>query len=224
MMYRINWSDFLEELNLTQRDVQAMLSILIAIFAGTMLIALAIYLLHAVGVYKMAKSAGVENAWLAFIPIVNVLPFGQIAEKYVKRDGTKSAKFGVILLVLQLVGSALAFLMLFFCFRGIASMIGTVINAADPAQITPEEILSPLIPVFLLYMPCIGLALALTIVRYVALWRIFCIFDYSNATLFTVLCVLFGGLLEAIFLFVLRNRQPVFDYRERLNLFTQNIG
>ena len=62
-------------------------------------------------------------------------------------------------------------------------------------------------------------AFVYTVLHYVAFWRIVASFDNSNATLYTVLSVFFS-FLDPIFLFIIRNKQPVFDPRERFAAFT----
>lgn len=42
-------------------------------------IMLVLYLLHAFGLYRMAQNKGIENAWLAFIPILDLYIMGKIA-------------------------------------------------------------------------------------------------------------------------------------------------
>ena len=54
------------------------------------------------------------------------------------------------------------------------------------------------------------------VIYYVALWRIFAIFDYNNATLYLVLSV-FITILCPIFIFALRKKEPKIYPQQRMN-------
>lgn len=180
-------------------------------------ISLTLYILRAIGVYNMAKNTEIKNPVLAFIPIANCFTFGKLAEKYKKKNGTESAKFGVILLVFNIL--SIVFTVLFFVFFAVSAT--KILGFADQAvkngtEMTIEMFSSIVVPA-VLYVALIGLLLAFNIIRYVALWRVFAFFDYNNATAFTIFSVLFS-FLDPIFLFILRNKQPMQNY----DFFTQN--
>ena len=48
---------------------------------GAILISLVIFLFFGYCMYKLFQKAGVENAWMGFIPILNYIPMLQIAKK-----------------------------------------------------------------------------------------------------------------------------------------------
>ena len=73
-----------------------------------------------------------------------------------------------------------------------------------------------IIPTVLFCLVGSGLSVAFTVIYYVALWRIFALYNYKNATLFLVLSI-FISCLYPIFLFVLRNKEPNFTNEQRLN-------
>ncbi|MBQ7726778.1 MAG: hypothetical protein IJT66_06510 [Clostridia bacterium] len=191
------------------------------------LVALVLYLLRAFGVYKMAKTAGVNLPGLAFVPIINNWTFGAVAQKYVKRDGSRSAKFSVILLVLRIASMVLSVALCAAAVVAIVRFIAFVTPTVGGTVPVPGEIPVPPADAFTVFIPTVFLSfltsavgLAFSITHYVALWRICNAFDYGNGTLFTVLSVFFN-FLEPIFLFLLRNKQPNFDYRAQMNQFYQ---
>lgn len=47
------------------------------------LIAIAVYVITAIGLYKIGARNGVKNSWLAFIPILQYYVVGSICEEYV---------------------------------------------------------------------------------------------------------------------------------------------
>ncbi len=174
-------------------------------------VSIAMYLLQAFGIYTMGKNMGFKHPWLSFIPYANVYAFGKVAETYVKPDGRPSAKFSKILLTLEIVLAAIAVLMF------VVLVVVLVANAASLDEPTTEAVLSIVIPILLFYLAIIGVAIAYSIVFYIALWRIFALYDFKNATLYLVLSI-FISFLSPIFLFILRKKIPKFTLDQRLNL------
>lgn len=177
-------------------------------------ISIAMYLLQAFGIYRMAKNMGFPNAWLAFIPIANNYTFGKVAETYIKPDGRPSARFSKILLTLQIILFVLLTLfVVFIVILVIFEYSGTYIMSGDAQALT---ISAMVIPFILVYLGIVGVSIAFSVVYYVALWRIFALYNYKNATLFLVLSI-FISFLYPIFIFVLRNKQPMFTMEQRVN-------
>lgn len=211
-------------------EIAPFLAALIFIYFGIVLIcavvSFVIYFLNAIGLYEMSSSLGLKNPWYSFIPFLNSFAIGRIAEKYQKKNGAKSAKFSVILLTLDIIMTVLAVIMLF-------SLVSTVIGAASFAagyladvtssvSIGAYNIMSILWLVFsaLLFL---GVATAYIVIYYVAFWRTCAVFDYKNASLYTVLSVFFN-FLAPIFLFVIRKNKPFAGYRERIERGIDNFS
>lgn len=205
-----------EEAGFTEGDLMVFASIMFIYFAFIVIIALAMYLLEAVGLYGMAKSSGIGKPWRGFVPFANTFLFGKIAERYVKKDGKRSAKFGGLLLAFEI-------LTLFFAFVTMTFVIGMIIvlaTAENDSELA-YSILAPMVAMLISCFLLMGATIAYAVIYYVALWRIFTAFDYNNATVYFVLSILFS-FLGPIFLFVLRNKQPVFDQREHFNYLYNN--
>lgn len=205
-----------EEAGFTEGDLMVFASIMFIYFAFIVIIALAMYLLEAVGLYGMAKSSGFSSPWRSFIPFANTFLFGKIAEKYQRRDGKRSAKFGGLLLAFEI-------LTLIFSIATMAlviSMISVLATSYNDSELN-ASIVVPMIAMLACCFVLIGVLIAYVVIYYVALWRIFTAFDYNNATVYFVLSILFS-FLGPIFLFVLRNKQPVFDQREHFNYLYNN--
>lgn len=205
-----------EEAGFTEGDLMVFASIMFIYFAFIVIIALAMYLLEAVGLYGMAKSSGIGRPWRGFVPFANTFLFGKIAERYVKKDGKRSAKFGGLLLAFEI-------LTLIFSIATMAFVIGMifVLATAENDSELAYSILAPMVAMLISCFLLMGVAIAYVVIYYVALWRIFTAFDYNNATVYFVLSILFS-FLGPIFLFVLRNKQPVFDPREHFNYLYNN--
>ncbi|MBR7131933.1 MAG: hypothetical protein IKD04_00210 [Clostridia bacterium] len=174
-------------------------------FSG--IVGLILYILRAFGIYDMSKTLGVKGSVLAFIPVLNVLTFGRVAQKYQKKNGTKSAKLGAWLLILYILVRILLAVFILLSIFAVSQIIANVENAVSADSAVTFEMFSSLIPVIAVYFVALALAVVYEVVYYVSLWRIFAIFTRDNATTFTVLSVLFG-FLAPIFLFIHRKNAP----------------
>ena len=175
------------------------LLILLGVFLFFVLIlAVVTIIFQGIGIMKMHEKLGLKGGWMAFVPLLNSYALGKVAEQYIKQDGKKSAKFSVILLVGNIINMGFA----------MCSGFLSGISGATGSLGLSNEILT----VFSL----INLALSLiylaytfiyTVVVYVALWRVFAIFNNQSATLFLVLS-LFIGFVQPFLIFAIRNNEP----------------
>ena len=211
--------DYLTELGLPEEAVSFFLTFFIGAIAVSAVIGIAIYLLESISVYKMAKSAEIKNPWLAFIPVANDWVFGTLAEKYKKKNGTKSARFGIILPVLEGIVFIESIALTIFTVISIKEITGYALDAVNTStEMAPEQFMS-LIPVIILYFALMAVAIAYAVVFFIALWRVYSSFDKSNATLYIVLSVIFT-ISVPIILFIIRNRKPEFDPHNNVPYFS----
>lgn len=202
--------DRLAELGLPEEAVSFFLTFFIGVFAVSAAIGIVFYLLEAIGVYKMAKSAEIKNPWLAFIPVADGWVFGTLAEKYKKKNGTKSARFGIILPVLEGIVLIESIALIVFSIISVSKITGYALDAVNTsAEMSPEQFMS-LIPVIILYFALMAVLIAYAVVFFIALWRVYSSFDKSNATLYIVLSIIFT-ISVPIIIFIIRNRKPEFD-------------
>lgn len=211
--------DYLTELGLPEEAVSFFFTFFIGAIAVSAVIGIAIYLLESISVYKMAKSAKIKNPWLAFIPVANDWVFGTLAEKYKKKNGTKSARFGIILPVLEGIVLIETIALTIFTVISIKEITGYALDAVNTSsEMAPEQFMS-LIPVIILYFALMAVAIAYAVVFFIALWRVYSSFDKSNATLYIVLSVIFT-ISVPIILFIIRNRKPEFDPHNNVPYFS----
>lgn len=211
--------DFLTELGLPEEAVSFFFTFFIGAIVVSAVIGIAIYLLESISVYKMAKSAEIKNPWLAFIPVANDWVFGTLAEKYKKKNGTKSARFSIILPVLEGIVLIETIALTIFTVISVKEITGYALDAVNTsAEMAPEQFMS-LIPVIILYFALMAVAIAYAVVFFIALWRVYYSFDKSNATLYIVLSVIFT-ISVPIILFIIRNRKPEFDPHNNVPYFS----
>lgn len=169
--------------------------ILLLVFLFAFLVLAVIF--QGIGIMKMHQNLGLKHGWFAFIPVFNIYAFGKVAEQYVKSDGSKSAKFSKILLIGQIINLILASSLFF-------SLITTIgdVNGFSTSVMT-TILLSSLVVSFLQ----LGIGIALSVVLYVAMWRMFAIFS-QNPTLNLILCI-FISFVQPFIIFAIRNNEPM---------------
>ncbi len=204
---------FLKELGVYNGEFSVFLNGMLIYFGIMLAFALVLYILKAVGVYKMAKTAEIKNAGLAFVPVINVLIFGKLGDKFLKRNGKKRKKLSVSLLVLNIITLLASIALIGFSVNSVIQIITNANNAVIENKEMTAEMFSSLITVVICYVLLVTSALTLAILRYITLWRIYSAFAYTNSTVYTVLSVLIS-FCEPIFIFVLRNKIPSFDVRD----------
>ena len=167
------------------------LIILLAFLFLTLAFAVVTVIFQGIGIMKMHEKLGLKHGWMAFVPFLNAYAIGKVAEQYVKADGRKSAKFSVILLVIQ------------FASIGIGFIFGLIMGFS--------QFLFPMEAYMIIQLICYAfvyiISFGLSIVSYVALWRVFAIFSNKNATLYLVLSI-FVSVVHPFLIFAIRNHEP----------------
>ena len=169
----------------------------------TGLFRIAAYVLTSMAIYTVAHRRGLNNPWLAWVPIINWWLLGSLSDQYqyvVKGKNTSRRKWLLVLNILKnllvagffvyaiaIVGSALK--------NGPFGMFGR--GAAD--------LLAPVLTLLSFALPFVSVVIALCIIRYIALYDVYRSLDPSNAVLYLVLSILFSPT-EPFFLFFNREK------------------
>ncbi len=170
---------------------------------------IACYIFNGVGICKMMKNLKLKNGWMAFFPFLANYAFGKVAEQYIKKDGKKSAKFSVILLVVSIVYAFLSLVV------SVISFFSGFISGLSGS----DEAAGIMFIVTILFSAFVTVCTwALLAIQYVALWRVFAIFANKRATLYTVLSIFLP--LSPFFIFASRNKTPVCVEQTTDNEFT----
>lgn len=161
-----------------------LLTSLVALAVGA-----AIYIFSAFGLYRMAQNLGLPSPWMAFVPVASSYLLGLIAEK--DSMGKRTLKYSWILLITQIVS--------FFFSTG-------YYFALLAFRLTGSFLMAVMF--FLAYGM---LSIVACIFYYIALYRVYKLYDPDNAPIFIILSILFS-ISVPILMFVLRNRQPIINY------------
>ncbi len=168
------------------------------------LLGIAGYVLTALALYTISQRRGIHKPWLAWIPVVNCWLLGSLSDQYqyvVKGVNKSKRKFLLGLSIAQLVLGLLVGVMTVVMI--VKAIFGIADSASEEAII--DAILGPVFSVLGLSIPMLAVAIAYTIIRYMALYDLYKSLDPSNCVLFLVLSILFG-VTEPFFLFFNREK------------------
>ena len=160
------------------------------------------YVLTALALYTIAKRRGLNNPWMAWIPVANLWLLGSISDqyRYVARGEVKSKR--KVLLVLDIL---LILVLIGFFATFVAFIVQAVIQSMSHSYGTNEEMIRPLIAMLALLLPMAGLSIAMSVVQYMALYDVYASCDPNNKVLYLVLSI-FISLAQPIILMILRDK------------------
>ena len=136
-------------------------------------------------------------------------------QKYEKRDGKKPAKFSFWLIALTVISIIALIGILVSVIIAMSSLATDANTAIEQNSLLEYESFLSFIPVVVAYLVTAAAQIAFNIFYYIALWRIFAIYDNKNATVYLVLSI-FVSILVPIFIFMLRNKEPKLTYAQRM--------
>lgn len=165
------------------------------------LFGIAAYILTALAMYTVSCRRGLKKPWLAWIPVLNCWLLGSISDQYqyvVKGENKNKRKW---LLSLNIVK---AVLISSVTVLGIVTACGIIFSINDAEMM--RAINGPLMAILGLALPLAAAAIALCVIRYMALYDVYRSLDPGNAVLYLVLSILFRPT-EPFFLFFNREKE-----------------
>lgn len=178
-----------------------LIAYLIAIFISLAL-SFTMYLLQAIGLYKMGMTLEHKNPWLAFIPLANLYALGKVAET--KTDDKKPLRYSRLLIFFNLLACAVSISWLVYI------VVLAVKANTDSAYVILYGNVFASMGLLLIY----ALSITYAIFCYIALYRIYKLFAPENATTYLLLSIFFGNIAQPIIFFCLRNKAPVLGWSE----------
>lgn len=139
------------------------------------------YIFMSLGLYTMAKNRGLDNAWLAWIPIASGYIEGKLIYDKIAVGSYRIGYASILLIVSSFVAS-----------------FGATLTSNENG-----------------FLAFLGLLISIIVAVYsiMVMYRLYKLYKPESAVLFTVLSIIFPGLLYAILVFVIRNNQPL-EYLE----------
>ena len=187
-------------------DEDLTLGILSGLLTGipSLLLGIASYVLTALALYVIARRRGLNKPWLAWIPVVNCWILGSLSDQYhyvVKGENKCKRK---VLLILNLINAVIGLMITILGTVLLVQIISGAAHGAGSAAMM-EMVMGPLVGMMGLCLPLVGVAIAILIIRYMALYDLYKSMDPSNCVLFLVLSILVS-VTEPFFLFFNRNK------------------
>lgn len=185
---------------MNELNMETFFSIWLSIMGFAMIIGVVFYVLESLGLYTVAKRRGINNPWLAWIPVgCNLWILGQIGDRDNMARTGKDSKLRVWMLSLYLAMPALSVIIF-----SVAFAMGFAAASADGA-VGSATAAGLVVAVLLLYLLFFAVTITLSVMMYVAYYRYFRSCNPQNAALYLVLGIIFGFLMP-IFVFVCRNQ------------------
>ena len=165
---------------------------------------IAAYVLRALGFYTIAKRRGINHPWMSWVPVLDLWVLGCISDqyRYVVKGQNKSKRKWLLGLNIAL---AVVYIV-FFVFFGIMmfEVISGSISGLDESMLL-EELMGSMIGMLAATLPMMGLAIAVAVVRYIAMYDLYTSCSPQNNVLFLVLSIFFT-VAEPFFVFFLRKK------------------
>lgn len=179
--------------------------ILLIVWFLAMGFSLVMYVLNAVGLYRVAKRRGIHHAWLAWVPIGSNWLLGSISDhyQYVAKQKVTSKRKILLILNLCLIGC------LFVLAGGVIAIVlsaGSNMNAS---------VVLGVVLLLIAYLGMMGLAIAITVFCYIAYYDLFRSCKPGNAVLFLVLSILFNVTLAFFVFFSSKSDEGMPERRPR---------
>ncbi len=185
----------------------AFLGVFLALYVIIIAIALAAslttYILNSIGLMTIAKNRGIKNPWMAWIPFASSYLFGVVSDDINRYKG-KQTKHSKILLGLEIASIVCIFVGYLFCFGLVVTGIMAESNGAAPSPAI-LGVLGGCLVILLTIVP----AIIYTVFYYIALYNILQTYAPNYAILVLLLSLLVFAPLASIYLFVIRNKQPI---------------
>lgn len=169
------------------------------------------YVLNAVGLYRIANRRGIHHAWLAWVPVGCNWLLGSISDHYQYVAKQKVTSKRKILLILSLVLAAVSFLMM----GGVAAIVVASGSTGENLAFSLAIALT-----LIAYLAMMGLAIAVTVFCYMAYYDLFRSCKPNNAILFLVLSIFINVTLP-FFVFICGNSDEGMPERRPKNPASQ---
>ena len=172
---------------------------------------IAVYILQGLGYMRICKKVGVDKGWMAFVPVANLYLMGQIAEKsdrvaYPEKEPRKWSRLLLGLSIGTLAASAVMS----------AFMVVIAVIVALPGNENVGWMM--LVGMIAFYVVVVALGIALSVVEYMAIYRIYRIMAGKSAVWMLLLSI-FVSVAGTVLIVMLgfSSRYPVKPVDEPIN-------
>lgn len=174
------------------------------------IVSVVLFIVLGFALYSMSKKLKLSKPWISFIPFAQVFNLGRIAEKYIKPNGKKNSRYSMILLILSILEIALFICFFIFFFFAVYTSFNEINKAIENDIPLTIGMFSSFIPCIVIWFINITISIIYTVYYYIALWRIYYIFNQNVADIYLVISIFFS-FLAPIFAIVISRNIPYFE-------------
>ena len=180
---------------------------------------IAAYVLRALGVYSIAKRRGINHPWMSWVPVLDLWVLGCISDQYqyVVNGKVKNKRKWMLGLNIALAVLYIAFFV--FCGVAVFSAVSGITGSMGTEKLV-AALMGPAVGLLLGLIPLVGIAIALMVIRYIALYDLYTSCTPQNNVLFLVLSIFFS-VTEPFFLFFIRTKDEGMPPRRQQPQFEQ---
>ena len=179
----------------------------------TGLFGIAAYILTAVAIYTISRRRGLKKPWLAWVPVINCWLLGSLSDQYqyvVKGENKSKRKWLLVLNIAQ------------FIFTSVVVVLAIIVISMMIIGRRADHWMGFGMSILGLAVPMAAVAIALCVIRYMALYDVYRSLDPANAVLYLVLSILFSPT-EPFFLFFNRDKDQGMPPRKRQPVYEQPV-
>ena len=165
---------------------------------------IAAYVLRALGLYTIAKRRGINHPWMGWVPVMDLWVLGCISDQYqyvVKGKDKNKRKW---LLGLNIALAVVYIVFFVFCGIAVAGVVTGTTGGLQEEQLL-TALMGPAAGLAICLIPLVIIAIACTVIRYVAFYDLYTSCNPQNNELFLVLSIFFS-VTEPFFVFFIRNK------------------
>ena len=165
---------------------------------------IAAYVLRAAGFYSIAKRRGINHPWMSWVPVLDLWVLGCISDQYqyVVKGKNKNKRKWLLGLNIALAVVYVVFFVIFGVM--IVNAIATTAGGAGEDALV-EAILGSAVAMLICLIPMMVIAIAVMVVRYIAMYDLYTSCSPQNNVLFLVLSIFFS-VTEPFFIFFNRKK------------------
>lgn len=166
--------------------------------------AIASYVLRSLGFYTIAKRRGINHPWMSWVPVLNSWVLGCISDQYqyVVKGKTRNKRKWLLGLNIAMWVVYVAYFVLLGVL--IASTIAGFAPGMGEARLV-EAMMGKIFGMLAGFLIWIGIAIAVAVIRYIAMYDLYTSCTPENNVLFLVLSIVFN-VTEPFFVFFIRKK------------------
>ncbi len=166
------------------------------------LFGIAAYVLRALGLYTISKRRGINHPWMSWVPVLDLWVLGCISDQFqcvVKGKNKNKRKW---LLGLNIALTVIYVVFFVFCGVAIAGAISSTTGGMSEEKLV-AALMGPVVSILVCLLPLVAIAIAVMVIRYIAMYDLYTSCSPQNNVLFLVLSIFFT-VTEPFFLFFIR--------------------